>query len=124
MHLIIADDNEYMRWLVRATLRSRFFDPIIEVSDGRELFRALVHASLIRDARDVLVITDIRMPGCSGLEIIGLYDELDYHPTTVVMTSYPDAEARAATRQAGGVLIAKPFAMSELRRIVEDAYPS
>lgn len=118
--LIIADDNAHMRWLVRTTFRGRF-DDIVEASDGRELFWHLVRCSHTRAASEVFVITDIRMPTYSGLDVLATYDDLAYHPRTVVMTSFPDRDAYAVTERAGGVLIPKPFATAELRRVVDDA---
>jgi DNA-binding NtrC family response regulator len=118
--LVIADDNAHMRWLVRTTFRG-CFDEIVEAADGRELFWELVRCSRTRAASEVLVITDIRMPGYSGLDVLSTYDDLGFHPRTVVMTSFPDADAYACTARAGGVLLPKPFATAELRRVVEDA---
>ncbi len=118
--LIVADDNPAMRWLVRTTFRDCFAE-IVEAADGRELFWHLLECSRTRADADVVVITDIRMPAYTGLDILGTYDELDFHPATIVMTSFPDADARAETERAGGVLLPKPFATAELRRIVEHA---
>jgi DNA-binding NtrC family response regulator len=119
--LVIADDNPAMRWLVRHTCRDRF-DEVIEANDGRELFWALVHCSRTRRAADVVLVTDIRMPAYSGLEVLAACDELDYHPPTIVMTSFPDADAYASTARAGAVLLPKPFVTADLRRLVEDAH--
>jgi len=118
--LIVADDNPQMRWLVRATLRGHF-DEVVEASSGRELFWELLRSARSREAADVVVITDIRMAPYSGLDVLDAYDELGYHPTTVVMTSFPDVEAYERTERAGGVVIPKPFTTAELRRVVEDA---
>jgi len=118
--LIIADDNPQMRWLVATTLRDRF-EHVREAEDGRALFRELVHCSYTRHEQDVLVITDIRMPTYSGLDILATYDELQFHPVTIVMTAFPDDHAIASTAAAGGVLIPKPFATAELVRVVERA---
>ncbi|MEO8700591.1 MAG: response regulator [Kofleriaceae bacterium] len=117
--LIIADDNAHMRWLVRTTFR-KTFDDVLEASDGRELFWHLVRCSRTRAASEVFVITDIRMPTYSGLEVLAAYDDLAYHPRTVVISSFPDADAYACTERAGGVLLPKPFATAELRRVVDD----
>lgn len=118
--LIIADDSAPMRSLVAATLRDRF-EHIIEAEDGRALFRQLVHCSYTLNEEDVLVVTDIRMPTYSGLDILATYDELQFHPVTVVMTAFPDDDAIASTARAGGVLIPKPFETAELVRVVERA---
>ena len=116
--LLIADDNPAMRWLVRRTFRDQF-DNIIEASDGRELFWQLVRCAHTRDASDVVVITDIRMPTYTGLDVLAAYDELGYHPATVVISSFPDADAHASTERAGAQLLPKPFATADLRRVVE-----
>lgn len=118
--LIVADDNAHMRWLVRTTLRDRF-DEIVEAADGRELFRQLVHYSMTSPEKDVLVVTDVRMPAYSGLDILATYDELGFHPRTVVMTAFPDAETHERAARAGSPLLAKPFATAELSAVVERA---
>ena len=118
--LIVADDNAHMRWLVRTTLRDQF-DDIVEVADGRELYRQLLHFSMTREAGDVVVVTDIRMPAYTGLEVLATYDDLGYHPTTIVMTAFPDADAYALAERAGSMLIPKPFATAELCAVVERA---
>jgi DNA-binding NtrC family response regulator len=115
--LIVADDNPHMRWLVRRTFRDRFSD-IMEASDGRELFWQLVRCAQTRDASEVVVITDIRMPAYSGLDVLAAYDELGYHPATVVISSFPDPEAYASVERAGARLLPKPFATIELQRVV------
>jgi CheY-like chemotaxis protein len=119
--LIVADDNPYMRWLVRATFRGRF-DDVVEAGDGRELFWNLLRASRSRDASEVIVIADIRMPVCSGLDVLATFDELGYHPRTVVMTSYPDEQAYASAEHVRGVLLPKPFSTQELRRVVDQLW--
>lgn len=118
--LIVADDNAHMRWLVRTTLRDQF-DDIVEVADGRELFRQLVHCSMTRSAKSVVVVTDIRMPAYTGLEVLATYDDLGYHPTTIVMTAFPDADAYAQAERAGSTVIAKPFGTADLCAVVERA---
>jgi DNA-binding NtrC family response regulator len=118
--LIVADDNAHMRWLVRTTLRDQF-DDVVEAADGRELFRQLVHCSMTRSARDVVVVTDVRMPAYTGLEILATYEELGYFPTTIVMTAFPDADTVAQAKRSGSMLIPKPFATAELYAAVERA---
>jgi len=116
--LIVADDNADMRWLVRAALRDRFAE-IIEAEDGRRLFWELVKCTKTRSASEVVVVTDIRMPVYSGLDVLAIYDELDFRPPTVVITSFPSKEVTAAVDRAGARLLAKPFATSELRKAVD-----
>ncbi|MCX5742021.1 MAG: response regulator [Proteobacteria bacterium] len=116
--LVVADDSAEMRWFVRTTLQGRF-DEVLEARDGGELLANVLACVHAHPACEVTVVTDNRMPSYSGLDVIDAYDELGYHPTTIVMTAYPDAVTRAETRRAGGWLIAKPFTTTELREVVE-----
>ena len=119
--VIVADDNPYMRWLVRATFRGRF-DDVVEAGDGRELFWHLLRASRTRAESEVIVIADHRMPVCSGLDVLATFEELGYHPRTVVMTSYPDEQAYASAEHVKGMLLPKPFSTEELRRAVDQLW--
>jgi DNA-binding NtrC family response regulator len=119
--LIIADDNEAMRWLVRSTLAEPGME-VAEAHDGRSLFWLLVRCSFTRPARDVTVITDMCMPVYSGLDVIAAFDELGYHPQTFVITAYPSAEVSARIASRGAHLVPKPFATAMLRDMVEHAW--
>lgn len=119
--VIIADDNPAMRWLVRWMLAG-VADEIIEAPDGRTLFWELVRCSYSRDPRDVTVITDLCMPVYNGLDIVATYDELDFHPSTIVITSYPDPKVSSEVERAGAILVPKPFTTTEFRRMVEHVW--
>lgn len=119
--LIVADDSREMRWLIRATLRS-WSSEIVEAADGRELFWELLRCSRTFDERDVLVVTDVSMPVYSGLDVLDVYDELDYHPSTVVVTSFPAERTATLVARAGGILIPKPFTTAALRDVVEHVW--
>lgn len=115
--LVVADDSPEMRWVVRTALGDEF-DEVIEAKDGRELLGQLVACAHSRPAAEVLVITDLRMPGYTGLEVLAAYEELSYYPATVVMTAYPSADIHTGTARVGAVLLPKPFAARDLRRVV------
>jgi FixJ family two-component response regulator len=118
---IIADDHPAMRALVRSVLRGTA-DEIIEAGDGRALFWELLRCSYARDAVDVVVITDLCMPVYSGLDVVATFDELGFHPNTIVITSYPDPKVSSAVERAGAVLVPKPFTTSAFRSVVERAW--
>lgn len=119
--VIVADDNPAMRWLVRWVL-SGVVDEIVEAPDGRALFWELVRSSYSYDARDVTLVTDLCMPVYNGLDILATYDELDFHPATIVITSYPDPKVSFEVERAGAILVPKPFTTTEFRRMVEHVW--
>lgn len=90
--LLIADDEEGVRRLVRMTLESEDYE-IIEAADGAD---ALDRA---REQKPELVFLDVMMPEMSGVEVC---KELKSDPgtsgITVIMLS---AKAQEADREAG-----------------------
>ncbi len=121
--LVIADDDANMRALVRATLQ-RDFPEVIEVGDGRELFWRLLRASFARrgeELRQFVLITDVRMPGYDGLDILDAWQDGPSDVPTVVITSFPDDAVRARVEQLGAVLLPKPFTRATLRAVVDAA---
>jgi FixJ family two-component response regulator len=119
--VIVADDNPAMRWLVRWML-SDIVDEIIEAPDGRTLFWEILRCSYSRDQRDVTLITDLCMPIYNGMDILATFDELDFHPSTIVITSYPDPKVSSEVERAGAILVPKPFTTTEFRRMVEHVW--
>jgi signal transduction histidine kinase/CheY-like chemotaxis protein len=75
---------------------------------------------LTREVFDLL-LTDIRMPGRDGLELLALAKELDPHLSVVMITGYGtmDDALRAIRLGAQGFLL-KPFDPAELLDVVQD----
>lgn len=119
--VIIADDNPAMRWLVRWMLADEV-DEIVEASDGRSLFWELVRCSYSYDPRDVTLITDLFMPVYNGLDVLATFDELGFHPSTIVITSYPDPHVSSEVERVGAVLVPKPFTTHEFRSRVQHVW--
>ena len=123
VQLVIADDDANMRALVRATLQDDYED-VVEVGDGRELFWRLVRASFARrgeELRRLVVITDVRMPGYDGLDVLDAWQDGPSDVPTIVITSFPDDAVRARVEQLGAVLLPKPFTRATLRAVVDEA---
>jgi CheY-like chemotaxis protein len=117
--LVIADDSAEMRQFVRNAVGPAFSD-VVEVCDGRELFWALLRARFATDQQpDMVVITDIAMPAYNGLDVLDAWDDEAAIPT-IVMTAFPSDAVRARAAQLGVALLAKPFSLARLRRIVQD----
>ena len=113
--IAIVDDDESVREALESLLRALGFEAAAFA--GAEAFLG----SDFR-ARAACLITDMQMPGMTGLE---LHDRLaasaDPIPT-VLITAYPDDKLRARAQKAGiaGTLI-KPFDEGALLGAIEDA---
>ncbi len=115
----IVDDDKSIRWVLEKAL-ARENIPCRLFASAREAIDALGS-----DAPQVLV-SDIRMPGASGLELLAVIK--DKHPglPVIIMTAYSDLESAVAAFQGGAFeYLPKPFdvdnAIELMRRAIEES---
>ena len=115
VRILIVDDDPGQRSLLSSFLQSQGFQ--IQTADSGE--RAL---EALRSARFDLMISDVRMPGLSGLET--LRHARQQHPTLPVLlvTAFTDVrDAVAAMRDGALNYLAKPIDLDELLALVQQA---
>ncbi len=123
-HILLAEDDREMCRLVAMVLNKEGYD-VTMCNSGINLV-----SHLTADALNVggdhfdLVISDIRMPGISGMEVLeGLKGSVD-GPPVILITAFGDAETHAAADRLGAVAVLdKPFNMDALVRVVRSALP-
>ncbi len=115
----IVDDDKSIRWVLEKAL-ARENIPCRLFASAREAIDALGS-----DTPQVLV-SDIRMPGASGLELLAVIK--DKHPglPVIIMTAYSDLESAVAAFQGGAFeYLPKPFdvdnAIELMRRAIEES---
>ncbi|HTV10371.1 MAG TPA: response regulator [Acidimicrobiales bacterium] len=114
--LLIVDDEDGVRTLVRMTLDSARYE-IIEAADGR---RAL---ELAREHRPDLVLLDVMLPDMSGLEVCRqLKSQPELGSTTVIMLTARAQSSDVGDAEEAGAngYFTKPFSPLALTRKVED----
>jgi DNA-binding response OmpR family regulator len=113
--LLAEDDNEMRRMLATALRRDGY--EVEEARDGCELL-ARVRSSLLStdDGAPVeLVVSDVRMPGWSGLEVLEKLREEDWAVPVILITAFGDEETRRKAREYGATLVLdKPFDVGDL----------
>ncbi len=116
MHKVwIVDDDSSIRWVLARALRAEGFD----VSDFEDAESAL--ASLETELPEVLM-TDIRMPGMSGLELAKILHEKHSEIPVIVMTAHTDLDSALASYESGAFeYLPKPFDLDEAVRLVHRA---
>jgi DNA-binding NtrC family response regulator len=106
--VLVVDDEPLQLELVRGFLVRRGFD-VLTAGDGesaRELFRA--------SPVDVIV-TDQKMPGLSGLELLEAVRAIDPEVAVIVVTAYGTIEDAVAAIRAGATdYLTKPLNLDEL----------
>jgi DNA-binding response OmpR family regulator len=95
------------------------------VADGTSLCHHLgKHLTAPGRGRIDLVVSDIRMPGITGLEVIRGLHEIENLPPTILITAFGDAEIHREANEIGVTLLDKPFEIDELMAQVGQILPS
>ena len=111
----IIDDDQSIRWVLeRALGRAGFTVEGFECGTG-------VHARLRQREPDA-IISDIRMPGVDGLELLGEIKARYPHLPVVIMTGYSDLDSAVSAYQGGAYeYLPKPFDIDEAVALVTRA---
>lgn len=121
--ILIADDDAEMRALVAEQLRDDGYE--VETShDGFALLERL--RELRRHPLDLpdAIVTDVRMPGHSGLEVFAAMRRAGWTTSVVLMTGFCDSWLREqAARFGAAAVLEKPFDIEELRRVLRCCAP-
>ena len=114
--LLIADDEKYMRLLVRTTLESSEY-ALSEAENGQQTL------DLVRAEQPDLVLLDVMMPAPDGIAVCrAIRSDPDLAAMKVVMlTARGQAEERDAGLAAGAdAYLTKPFSPLELLALIEE----
>jgi DNA-binding NarL/FixJ family response regulator len=96
MKILIADDSAILRGRVRERLESIGNIEITgEVSSGTEVMNH------VNGALPDLVILDIRMPGMSGIEVLGKIKERYPQIVVCILTSFPSRQYKTRCLDGG-----------------------
>ena len=114
---IVAEDDAAMRELVVTTLRLEGFE-VLEAPDGLALLDRIGQVVGEREGgKDAIsiIVSDVRMPDMTGLDILAALRMAGWDTPVVLMTAFGDEATHTEAAQAGGVIVLdKPFSMREL----------
>lgn len=121
----VVDDDKSIRWVLdKALQKSRL--PYRMFADGQEVLDALEHWNdtpvNVRQAGDypALLLSDIRMPGVSGITLLRDFKQIAPDVPVVMMTAHADLDNAVSTFQEGAAeYIAKPFDTDELMALLK-----
>ena len=110
--ILVVDDDESLRWVTQAQLQQSGYEVNAAASGNEGL-------ASIRQVPPDLVITDLMMPGMSGLDLLRKI-RADYPEILViVVTAFGTVETAVEAMKAGAYdYVTKPVNMDELRLIV------
>jgi len=115
--VLIVDDEEDLTWTLSKKLskdKDKF--EIFTVNSGKEAIDVLNQMPFN------LVISDVRMPEVSGLDLLNLIKEQYPSTKVIIMTAYGSSDVQQEASLRGSLhYIEKPFEINELRQIIIDA---
>ncbi|UCJ17079.1 nitrogen regulation protein NR(I) [Pseudomonas sp. MM211] len=111
----IVDDDRSIRWVLEKALQQEgMTTQSFDSADG-------VLGRLSRQQPDV-IISDIRMPGSSGLELLARIREMHPRLPVIIMTAHSDLDSAVASYQGGAFeYLPKPFDVDEAVSLVKRA---
>jgi two-component system nitrogen regulation response regulator GlnG len=119
----IADDDQSIRFVLeKALLRENL--PTRSFTNPRDVLAALTSAT--EDDGPQILVSDIRMPGGSGLDLLEKVKEKFPGLPVIIMTAYSDLDSAVSAFQGGAFeYLPKPFdvpkAVELIRRAVEES---
>jgi two-component system response regulator PilR (NtrC family) len=107
--ILVVDDEPSMREMLRIVLRRDGYDVTV-AANGTEAIEILQ-----RDRMDLL-LSDIRMPDISGVEVLRVAKEANRDLVAFMMTAFASTDTAVEAMRLGAVdYFTKPFNMDELR---------
>jgi len=113
-----------MRGIVADALRADGHE-VVELTDGGRLLvdiSARLKAGQGDESID-LIVSDIRMPICTGLQIVAALRDAHWHTPVILMTAFGDEATRRHAETLQAVLFDKPFDLDDLRTAVANMLP-
>jgi two-component system nitrogen regulation response regulator GlnG len=117
----VVDDDQSIRWVLERALSREGFDVRV-FGSARECLRAF------DDGAPRVLVSDIRMPGENGIELLQKVKERKPAMPVIIMTAFSDLESAVSAFQAGAFeYLPKPFdlpkAVELIRRAVQESAP-
>ncbi len=109
--ILLAEDHEPLRDLLATILRLEGYE-VTPVSSADQMQRELDRSN-DSIAFDVIV-TDMRMPGGSGLDVVSTLRASGSRIPVILMTAFPDDAVRERAASLGTIVVGKPFALDTI----------
>jgi len=111
----VIDDDQSIRWVLDKALSKAGYK-VCAFADASE------PELLLRQTRPDALLTDIRMPGIDGLELLRRIQERHPNLPVIVMTAHSDLDSAVASLHGGAFeYLPKPFDLDEVVQVVQRA---
>ncbi len=115
--VLIADDEAMIKDIIRRKLLAATDFGVVEAENGRDALEKLAENKID------LVITDIKMPVMTGIELLGEMRKAGFDIPVIVITGYGTLnDAIEALRLGAANFIKKPFQANELLSVIDKVF--
>jgi two-component system, NtrC family, nitrogen regulation response regulator GlnG len=113
--IYVIDDDRSIRWVLEKALNADNM-PVVSFASAEEALKA------IDIEEPAVVVTDIRMPGMDGLELLQQLCENHPQLPVIIMTAHSDLDSAVSAYKGGAFeYLAKPFDVDEAVALVSRA---
>ena len=113
--ILIIDDDKSIRQTLSNYLKKKNY----EIFSAENAFKGF---DAVKAYHPDLIISDIRMPGMSGLELLEKIKEFDPHVNVIILTAYDDMQSTIKAMQIGAYdFIEKPLELERLKTSIKRA---
>jgi CheY-like chemotaxis protein len=114
--ILVVDDEPDVADLFRQQFRKELRDSRFIMEFALSATEALERVRAAEAAKLILILSDINMPGMSGLDMLSRARQARPEVPVIVITAYGDDETRRKAAEAGAAgLFTKPIDFPELR---------
>ena len=111
----IVDDDRSIRWVLEKALGAEKL-PVRSFEDGGQMIAAL------EQEQPAVIVSDIRMPGIDGLDLLQQVSERHPEIPVIIMTAHSDLDSALSAYQGGAYeYLPKPFDVDEAVAVVKRA---
>ncbi len=113
--ILVVEDEDVARKNLEHILKKEGYG-VVSVNSGAKALEAM------RKGEFDLVLTDLKMEGVDGMEVLKMSRELQPHTEVVMVTGYATVNSAVEAMKEGAYhYIAKPYKIDEVRKIVKEA---
>ena len=114
--VLVVEDEELMRSIIRKLLEEAGFQ-VFTASSGEAAL------SIVSESGISVTLTDIKMPGIDGIELLDQIKSIDESALVIIMTAFSSVDsAIAALRKGAYDYVTKPFVNEDLVKTVTNAH--
>jgi CheY-like chemotaxis protein len=118
--ILVVDDEPDVEVLFRQQFRRDLRANRFTMEFAQSALTALQHIEDAGDRSLILILSDINMPGMSGLELLPKARAMRPHVPIIMITAYGDAETkRKALENGAEALLTKPIDFGSLRSEID-----